>query len=165
MFIQKATSKHERRAPPYRYVLKDVPVEPTTTCGFEGCIVELPAADDKIQLFVEDFHQAPKFDGKLTRKFIWQKICKRHQELDPIEQGNPPDWPLHTDFVLLSKTLIAKVDGWLNEALSDDVSLVSCAGWLPFVSSIMLSCEDAFEFASTDEITRINLTPDFSCAG
>lgn len=156
-------AKLERRAAPYRYIYKDVPLEPSTICGFEGCTVELPK-DDEIQSLVEDFHQVPKFNYKLTRKVIWQLICERHQELSPVEQSTP-EWPLVTKFAKLADHLIGKVDDLLDTIFSDDISLVSCAGWLPFVSSIILCCEDACDYGALDRPVQLQVAPIVSCSG
>ena len=161
--MDKALDKLERRAAPYRYLVRDIPVEPSTICGFLGCSAELPE-DETIQSLVEKFHQAPQFDSDLTRKQIWLQICERHQALGP-PQKCIPDWPLETNFIQVADNLIEKLGNWLDAVFSDEMSLVSCAGWQPFVSSIMLCCEDALEFGSLERLAQFKIAPRVSCAG
>ena len=161
--MDKALDKLERRAAPYRFLVKDVPTAPSAICGFQGCSVELPE-DDMIQSLIKQFHQAPQFDRDLTRRQIWLQICEHHQELGPVQKVIP-DWPLDINFAKVADILIEQLGNWLNAVLSDEMTLVSCAGWQPFVSSIMLCCEDALQFDYVERYIQINIAPGTSCAG
>lgn len=75
------------------------------------------------------------------------------------------DWPLITHFVALADNILVKLDGWLDRVFRREVDVALCAGWAPFVNSIMLSFEDAYGFGCADGATQTFVTPDVKSAG